>query len=56
MNHETRQEVIKALAYGMDDEEVANFAEITLEELATFKLAYAAEIEARRKEAEEFGV
>ena len=56
MSDETRQEVIKALAYGMDDEEVANFAEITLDELASFKLDYEEEIEERRKEAEEFGV
>lgn len=56
MTDETRQEVIKALAFGMDDEEVANFAEVTLDELVSFKLDNAEEIEARRKEAEEFGV
>lgn len=56
MNDDTRQEVIKALAFGMDDESVANFAEITVEEVVSFKLDNAAEIEARRREAEEFGL
>ena len=56
MSEETTQEVIKAIAFGMEDEDIANFAEITMDELESFKLDYAAEIEARKKEAEEFGV
>lgn len=55
MNDDTRQEVIKAIAFGMEDEDIANFAEITMKELETFKLDHAEEIEARKKEAEEFG-
>ena len=56
MSDETKQEVIKAIAFGMSDEDIANFAEITMDELVSFKLDYTAEIEARRKEAEEFGI
>ena len=56
MNNDTRQEMIKALAFGMDDVEVANFAEISVEEVMSFKSDNMKEIEARRKEAEEFGL
>ena len=56
MSDETRQEVIKAIAFGMSDEDVANFAEITVDEVVSFKLDNAAEIEKRRKMAEEFGI
>ncbi len=56
MNDETRQEAIKAIAFGMSDEDVANFAEITMDELVSFKLDYAVEIAERRKEAEGFGL
>ena len=56
MSEETTQEVIKAIAFGMEDEDIVNFAEITMDELVSFKLDYAAEIEARKQEAEEFGV
>lgn len=55
MNDDTTQEVIKAIAFGMNDEDIANFAEITTDALETFKLDHAQEIEARKKEAEEFG-
>lgn len=54
MSDETRQEVIKALAYGKDDEEVANFAEITLDEVVSFRLDNASEIEECRKEMGDF--
>lgn len=56
MNDDTRQEVIKAVAAGMADEDIANFAEITMDELASFKLDYAVEIAERKKEAEGFGL
>lgn len=56
MNDNTRQEVIKAIAFGMSDEDIANFAEITMDELVSFKLDYADEIAERRKEAEGFGL
>ena len=56
MSEETTQEVIKAIAFGMEDEDIANFAEITLDELETFKLDHSEEIAVRKKEAEEFGI
>jgi hypothetical protein len=55
MSEETTQEVIKAIAFGMEDEDIANFAEITMDELESFKLDHAKEIEERKKEVEEFG-
>lgn len=55
MSEETTQEVIKAIAFGMEDEDIANFAEITMDELKSFKFANAKEIEERKKEVEEFG-
>lgn len=45
MNKEIKLEIIKALAHGMDKEEIANFAETTLEEIENFTVAYAKEIE-----------
>lgn len=55
MSEETTQEVIKAIAFGMEDEDIANFAEITMDELESFKFDHAKEIEERKKEVEEFG-
>lgn len=50
MNDDVRQEVIKALAYGEEKEEIANMAEITMDELISFELDNAEEIrEYRRK-------
>lgn len=45
MNKEMELEIIKASAYGMDKEEIANFAETTLEEIENFEVAHAKEIE-----------
>lgn len=56
MNDETRCEVIKALAYDGDIEEIANMAEITAEEVEVFAVENAAEIEERRRAAEAFGL
>nr|DAE62113.1 MAG TPA: hypothetical protein [Caudoviricetes sp.] len=56
MNDDTRQEVIKAVAAGMADEDIANFAEITEDELTSFKIDYSEEITNRKKEMERFGL
>lgn len=52
MNDDVRQEVIKALAFGEDREEIANFAEITMDELISMELDNAEEIREYRKEME----
>lgn len=49
MSEETKIEVIKALAYGQSVEEVANFAEVHVEEIETFISENAAEIEERKR-------
>lgn len=49
MEKEIVIEVVKAIAFGMSDEQVANFADMELEELATFKKEHAQEIEERKK-------
>lgn len=56
MNDDTRQEVIRAVAAGMSDEDIANFAEITEDELASFKIDYSEEITNRKKEMGGFGL
>lgn len=44
-NKDTRQEIIKALAYGMKKEDIANFAEVSLEEIEDFALENQEEVE-----------
>ncbi len=56
MSEETTQEVIKAIAFGMEDEDIANFAEITEDELTSFKIDYSEEITNRKKEMGGFGL
>lgn len=55
MDRDTKCEVIKAVAARMGDEDIANFADMELDELEVFKKENAQEIVARRKEWEEFG-
>ena len=55
MDRDTKCEVIKAVAAGMSDEDIANFADMELDELEAFKQENAQEITARRKEWGEFG-
>lgn len=50
MNDETRQEVIKAMAYGMSNVEIANFAEVTLDEIVNFRIDHATEIAEYKQE------
>lgn len=50
MDRDTKCEVIKAVAAGMSDEDIANFADMELDELEAFKQENAQEITARRKE------
>jgi len=45
MDGDTRQEVLKALAYGQDLEEIANFAEVSVEEIERFQTENEEEIE-----------
>ena len=55
MDRDTMCDVIKAVAAGMSDEDIANFADMELDELEAFKQENAQEITARRKEWGEFG-
>lgn len=50
MSNETKLEVIKALAYGESVEDVAEFAEVDVEEILHIQDECAAKIEDRRKE------
>lgn len=50
MKEETIQEVIKALAYGEDIEDIANFAEVTIDEIVSMKLDYEKEINECKKQ------
>ena len=52
MDEDTRLEVIKALAYGEDIEDIANMAEVDSTEIARIKRDYANEIKTRRAEIE----
>ncbi len=52
MSNEIRQEVIKALAYGEDKTEIANFAEISIDEVISFELDNIEEIKEYREELE----
>ena len=49
----TIREVIKALAYGMDIEDIANFAEVTVEEIEVIKTEFASDIQERKNTMEE---
>lgn len=49
MNEDTKMEVLKALAYGEDIENVANMAEVEMEEIEQFKETYADEIRRRQE-------
>ena len=48
MGRETMIEVIKAIAAGMSDEQIANFADMDMDELEKFKVEHAQEIEERK--------
>lgn len=56
MSDDVRQEVIKSLAFGVDIEEIANAAEVTVEEIEVFAVENADEIAERKMIAEEFGL
>ena len=49
MNEDTRQEVIKALAYGESVEDIANMAEVETEEIERINEEYADEIRRRQE-------
>ena len=49
MNEDTRLEVIKAIAYGGDIEDIANMAEVDPSEIAQLKEKYADEIRRRQE-------
>lgn len=53
MNEDTRQEVIKALAYGESVEDIANMAEVDLEEIEQIQRDCASEIDRRREKIKE---
>lgn len=50
MGEDTKLEVIKALAYGEDIEDIANMAEVEIDEIEKINEAYANEIKKRREE------
>lgn len=52
MSEDTRLEVIKALAYGVDITDIANMAEVDESEIEKIKNTYAGEINRRRQEIE----
>ncbi len=52
MSDETRLEVIKALTYGESAEDVADFADVDVEEILKIQEECAAEIEDCRREAD----
>lgn len=56
MNNDIRQEVIKSLAFEVDIEEIANAAEVTVEEIEVFAVENADEIAERKRMSEEFGL
>lgn len=49
MNEDTKMEVIKALAYGEDIEDIANMAEVEPSEIEQIKKTYADEIRRRQE-------
>lgn len=50
MRGDTKREIIKALIYGEDIEDIANMAEVETEDIARISEAYADEIRKRREE------
>lgn len=50
MGEDTKLEVIKALAYGEDVEDIANMAEVEIAEIEKIGEVYADEIRRRREE------
>lgn len=50
MSEETRMEVIKALAYGVDIEDIANMAEVDEAEIEKIRIECADEIARRQEE------
>lgn len=52
MNEDTRMEVIKALAYGEDIEDIANMAEVDAAEIKRIRNECADEITRRQQEME----
>ena len=56
MNNEIQTEVIKALAFGMSIVEIANFADMTEEEVEQFARNHKEEIEKRKNAVEEYGL
>lgn len=52
MSEDTRLEVIKALAYGEDIEDIANMAEVDAKEIKRIKNEYTDEITRRQQEME----
>ena len=56
MNDDVRMEVIKSLAFGVDIEDIANAAEVTVDEIKAFAEDHAYEIAERKRVSEEFGL
>ena len=50
MRGNTKREIVKALIYGEDIEDIANMAEVETEEITRISEAYADEIRKRREE------
>lgn len=50
MRGDTKREIIKALTYGEDIEDIANMAEVETEEITRISEVYADEIRKRREE------
>ena len=53
MNKEEINEIVKAMAYGFSDEEVAEECEMTVEEAAAFRKEHAADIAKKAGESHE---
>ena len=53
MNKEEINEIVKAMAYGFTDEEVAEECEMTVEEAAAFRKEHAADIAKKAGESHE---
>lgn len=53
MNKEEINEIVKAMAYGFSDEEVAEECEMSVEAAAAFRAEHAAEIKAKAGESHE---
>ena len=53
MTYEEKNEIIKAMAYGFTNEEVAEECEMTVEEVAAFRKEHAADIAKKAGESHE---